>query len=77
MAIHASDTGHNIPTDQAKIIDQDESWFSRGVREAAHIRIHRSTLNRDAGRYYLPAVYNPLLSRLTPSGVDDSEDIHQ
>ena len=33
-----------------------------GSREAAHIRIHKSTLNRDGGRYQLQAVYNHLLN---------------
>ncbi|XP_072022385.1 uncharacterized protein [Amphiura filiformis] len=73
VALHVRITGHSIPTEQVKIIDQDESWFGRGVREACHIRINKSDLNRDAGRYYLPAVYNSLLSRLTPSGVSGSE----
>ena len=73
VTLHARDTGHNIPIDQAKIIDQDESWFGRGVREACHIRIRRSSLSRDGGRYHLPAVYNSLLSRLAPSGDSGSE----
>ena len=73
VAIHAKTTGHNIPVDEPRILDQDESWFGRGVREACHIRIRRSSLNRDGGRYHLPAVYNSILSRLAPSGDSGSE----
>ena len=73
VAIHKRDTGHDIPTDQPRILDQDESWFGRGVRESCHIRIRRSSLNRDGGRYHLPAVYNSILSRLAPSGASGSE----
>ncbi len=70
VAMHARDTGHNFPVDQAQILDQDESWFGRGVREACHIRIRGSSLNRDGGRYHLPAMYNSILSRQSPSARD-------
>ena len=70
VAMHVRDTGHNFPVDQAQILDQDESWFGRGVREACHIRIRGSSLNRDGGRYHLPAMYNSILSRQSPSARD-------
>ena len=73
VAIHARDTGHNIPTDEPQILDQDESWFGRGVREACHIRIRGSSLNRDGRRFHLPAVYNSILSRQTTPYGRDSE----
>ena len=68
IAIHARITGHNIPTDEPRVLDQDETWFGRGVREACYIKIRRSSLNRDGERYHLPSVYNSILSRLSPSG---------
>ena len=76
VAIHARTTRHNIPTDEPRVLDQDKSWFGRGVREACYIKIWRSSLNRDGGRYHLPSVYNSILSRLSPSG-DGSSDSHQ
>ena len=39
-------------------------WFERGVREAIQIRINNLTLNKDVGRYNLPAVWNNTLSAL-------------
>ena len=47
VAIHARTTGHNIPTDEARVLDQDESWFGRGVGEARYFKIQRSFLNRN------------------------------
>ena len=76
VAIHARTTGHNIPIDEPCVLDQDESWFGRGVREACYIKIRRSSLNRDGGMYHLPSVYNSILNRLSPSG-DGGSDSHQ
>ncbi|XP_072039623.1 uncharacterized protein [Amphiura filiformis] len=73
VAEHAKKTGHSIPTTDAKILDTDPSWVGRGVREAAHIRQSRSSLNRDGGRYYLPAVYTSLLRRPAPSDGAESQ----
>ncbi|XP_072014925.1 uncharacterized protein [Amphiura filiformis] len=72
-AEQANYTGHSIPTASANILDTDSSWVDRGVREAAHIRQNRSTLNRDGGRYHLPAVYTSLLRRPAPSDGAESQ----
>ena len=65
VAIHARTTGHNIPTSEARVLDQGNLG-----------KIRRSSLNRDGGRYHLPAVYNSILSRLSASG-DGCSDSHQ
>ena len=70
VAEHAKNTGHTIPPGNAKILDTDPNWMGRGVREAAHIRTKQSNLNRDGGRYHLPAVYNTLLRPPTPPDGD-------
>ena len=63
-----------------KVLDREPGWFRRGVKEAIHIEVENSNLNRDRGRYTLPPVYRELLhsqpSRLTISchgSVSDSE----
>ncbi len=65
---HANDTGHMIRPDRAKILDKEENWFKRRICEVVYIKIHQSRLNRDGGRYYLPAIYSSLLGRLSPPG---------
>ena len=50
-----------------EIIEKEEDWFKRGVKEAIHIRANNSILNRDKGRHNLPAVYNlSIRSHVTP-----------
>ena len=73
VAEHAKATGHSIPVEDVKILDTDPSWLGRGIREAAHIRKHRSSLNRDGGRYHLPAIYSSLLRRPAPSDGAESQ----
>ena len=68
---HANTTGHEIRPDKAKILDKESNWYTRGVREAIHIKVHRSSLNRDVGRYQLPTVYSSLLGQLSPPGDSD------
>ena len=53
---HAKSIRHNTK-EYVKILNKDSSWFERGVREAAHIKMRRSSLNRDRGRYHLPTIY--------------------
>ena len=59
---HANKEQHKIDWDGVRILDREEDWYRRGVREAIHIRRSGSDLNRDRGRHDLPVVYNRLLS---------------
>ena len=45
----------------AKILDREDDWFARGVREAIHIRTHHASLNKDGGRYQLPHIWDSLI----------------
>ena len=59
---HASKEQHQIDWEGVRILDREDNWYRRGVREAIHIRRTGSDLNRDRGRHDLPVVYNKLLS---------------
>ena len=49
-------------------MEVESKWFERGVREAIQIRINTPTLNKDAGRYNLPPVWNNTLKKLEKRG---------
>ena len=49
-------------------MEVEPKWFERGVREAIQIRINNPTLNKDAGRYFLPMVWNNTLKKLERRG---------
>ena len=59
---------HHIDMDNAKILEVEPKWFERGVREAIHIRMLKPTLNRDAGRYNLPHVWDNTLKAVNRRG---------
>ena len=46
----------------------EPKWFERGMRESIQIRINSPTLNKDAGRYNLPPVWNNTLKKLGKGG---------
>ena len=50
-----------IKLEDTQILDRDLNWFTGGAREAICIRAHKPTLNRDGGRYNLPAIWHRLI----------------
>ncbi|KAI8498287.1 hypothetical protein Bbelb_242310 [Branchiostoma belcheri] len=48
--------------DTVRILDTEQDYFLRGVKEAIYIRAHHTTLNRDGGRHRLPDTFNPVLT---------------
>jgi hypothetical protein len=59
---HLTDSGHKCSWDDVKILDKEENWFRRRIKEAIQIQKLRPSLNRDMGHELAP-VYNTLLSR--------------
>ena len=60
--IHIKAPDHQVDFEQTQILDRDSRWYQRGIREAIYIRAQKPTLNRNAGRYSLPVVWNPIIS---------------
>ena len=54
--INIDQPDHSIDLEKENILAVDLSWFERGVKEAIHISVSRPLLNRDGGRYHLPAM---------------------
>ncbi|KAI8499811.1 hypothetical protein Bbelb_221280 [Branchiostoma belcheri] len=51
-----------VTLDKVRILDTEQDYFVRGVKEAVYIRAHQPSLNRDGGRYRLPATFDALLT---------------
>ena len=55
---------HSISLDNVRIQEVEPKWFDRRVMEAIQIWINNLILNKDSGRYNLPAVWNNTLRAL-------------
>ena len=68
---HANKTGHYPLWDKVKFIDRDPYWYSRRVKEAIHVRLHLSNINRDRG-IEIPKAWMPTIrqhdNRSLPQG---------
>ena len=67
---HLEAEGHTCTLDGVKILEKEEDWFKRKVKEAIQIHRHQPSLNRDKG-LELPPVYSQLLSH-DPNGSCDA-----
>ena len=59
--INRDKPSHSVSLANAKMLDREDDWFARGVREAIHIRAHHPSLNKDGGRYQLPHILDSLI----------------
>ena len=60
--LHVDTCGHTVDFKDAKVLDRDQRWLERGIKEAVFIRAHKPTLNASPGRYQLPTVWNRVIS---------------
>ena len=51
---------HSVNWEKIKILDREQDYYDRGIKEAIHIQRHPSSLNGDQGRYDLAKVYRSL-----------------
>ena len=61
---HAAETGHSFREEDLIILDTDDNWRTRGMREGAFIRALNPSLNQRSDRtdrYTLPATYDSIL----------------
>ena len=59
--INRDKPSHSVSLANAMILDREDDWFARGVREAIHIRAYHPSLNKDGGRYQLPHIWASLI----------------
>jgi hypothetical protein len=65
---HSEISGHPIGINNFEILDKEEDWFRRGVKEAIYERQHQPSLNKRGGlRYNLPHTWDKSIQFLTVS----------
>ena len=50
---HCNATGHSVSMDNLRVLDREQDWLKRKVKEAIHIKQRAPSMNRDQG-YQLP-----------------------
>ena len=63
---HCNATGHSVSMDNLKVLDREQEWMKRKVKEAIHIKQRAPTMNRDQG-YQLSPIYGQIIPRPPPS----------
>jgi predicted GIY-YIG superfamily endonuclease len=72
---YLTETGHSCTMNEVSILDREENWYRRKVKEALMILRHEPSLNRDRG-LELPPVYSTLLSHDLRGSCDTSAPQH-
>ncbi|KAI8514558.1 hypothetical protein Bbelb_071490 [Branchiostoma belcheri] len=60
--IHIESPGHTVDLEGVRILDTEQDYFKRGIKEAIYIRALQPSLKRDGGRYRLHTTFDPLLT---------------
>ena len=63
--LHLKEKGHSFDDSNVRILDREDRWFERGVKEAIYVHLEKPSLNRGGGlRHHLSATYNAVLGAL-------------
>ena len=65
--LHIKETGHSVNTEDATILDREEQWHRRGIKEAVWERVEKPSLNKRGGlRFNLSHAWDRAI-KLIPS----------
>ena len=73
---HKLSTGHQCSMKDIKILDHEENWLRRKIKEAINIHREKPTLNRDVGQLTIGLVYrssNINLTRLNKIAIPNNK----
>ena len=63
--LHLKEKGHSFEDSDVHILERDDRWFERGMKEAIYVHLEKSSLNRGGGlRHHLSVTYNAVLGAL-------------
>ena len=72
---HSKHSGHQFNSDDIIILDKEEKWFERGVKEAIWERVEKPSLNKKGGlRVLLSHAWDPILKQLPRRMSHDQTD---
>ena len=61
--LHLKEKTHSFDDNNVQILDREDRWFERGVKEAIYVKVEKPSLNRGGGlRHQLSPIYNAVLS---------------
>jgi hypothetical protein len=64
---HMHNQDHFYTPNSITILDREEDWHARGIKESIHIRALNPSLNADQGRHKLPHCYNNIIQNTITS----------
>ncbi len=60
--LHLQQKKHHFHDHEVRILDREERWFERGVKEVIHVKVEHLSLNRGGGlRHLLSHAYDAVL----------------
>ena len=63
--LHLKEKAHSFEDSNNRILDREDRWFERGVKEAIYVKVEKPSLNRGGGlRHHLSPIYNAALSAI-------------
>ena len=63
--LHLKESGHSYEDSQVRVLEREDRWFERGVKETIHVQLKKTFLKRGGGlRHFLSPTYNVVLHSL-------------
>ena len=66
LAVHSLKTGHPIEWSQARVLEKEENWYRKRIKEALKIQQCRARMNLDQG-FVLRSGWKPFFLNNFPS----------
>ena len=75
--LHLKEKEHSFEDINVHILDKEDRWFERGVKESIHAKVENPSLNRGGGlRYNLSPIFHAALS-LVPRKIKTTSQVPQ
>ena len=65
VGVHCNATGHSVSMDNLRVLDREQDWLKRKVKEAIHVKQRAPSMNRDHPSMVRSFRDNHHLSRIT------------